>query len=97
MCVGYLCVWVKLVLVLFVGVGVWLLCGSLVGLDVGVVLLIVVFIFKLVEMKICCDVLVLVFFGFFVVVVGYLFDDGFFVVLYSLLLVIVLLVVLIGL
>src|SRR5690606_21276859 len=83
-------------LMLATAAAVFLSRGSLIGLDGGVLLLVVAFILKLVELSSRRDALVLIFLGFFVVVTGYLFDDGLLAALYSLLPVTGLLSALIG-
>lgn len=89
--------WIKAGLLLITAAGVWFSRGSLVGLDAGVLLLIVVFVLKLLEMRTRRDALVLILLGFFVVVTAYLFDDSLLMALFSLLPVTLLLAALIGL
>lgn len=89
--------WMKALLMIGAGFGVYLSRGSLVGLEAGVVLLIAAFILKLVEMRSYRDALVLIFLGFFTVVTSYLFNDGLLAGIYSLLPVTALLAAMIGL
>ncbi len=89
--------WVKAVIILAAGSGVYLSRGGLVGLDAGVVLLIAAFILKLLEMRTRRDALVVIFLGFFTVVTSYLFEDGLVAGTYSLLPVLALLAAMIGL
>ncbi|MCQ4295139.1 DUF3488 and transglutaminase-like domain-containing protein [Pseudomonas stutzeri] len=89
--------WLKALLMIGAGFGVYFSRGSLVGLEAGVVLLIAAFILKLVEMSSRRDALVLIFLGFFAVVTSYLFEDGLLAGLYSLLPVTALLAAMIGL
>ena len=89
--------WLKAMLMIGAGFGVYFSRGSLVGLEAGVVLLIAAFILKLVEMSSRRDALVLIFLGFFAVVTSYLFEDSLLAGLYSLLPVTVLLAAMIGL
>lgn len=89
--------WVKALMMVGVGGGVYLSRGSLIGLDAGVVLLIAAFILKLVEMRSRRDAWVLIFLGFFAVTTSYLFYDSLLAGLYSLLPVIALLAAMIGL
>lgn len=89
--------WLKALLMIGAGFGVYFSRGSLVGLEAGVVLLIAAFILKLVEMSSRRDALVLIFLGFFAVVTSYLFEDSLLAGLYSLLPVTALLAAMIGL
>lgn len=89
--------WVKALMMIGVGCGVYLSRGSLIGLDAGVVLLIAAFILKLVEMRSLRDAWVLVFLGFFAVTTSYLFYDSLPAGMYSLLPVTALLAAMIGL
>ncbi|ARU88729.1 DUF3488 and DUF4129 domain-containing transglutaminase family protein [Pseudomonas sp. M30-35] len=89
--------WLKAMLMLGAGVGVFLSRGSVVGLDAGVVLLIAAFVLKLVEVRTRRDALVLIFLGFFTVVTSYLFDDSMLTAAFSLLPVAALLAAMIGL
>ncbi len=89
--------WVKAVLMLATGFGVYLSRGSLVGLEAGAVLMIAAFILKIVEMRTRRDALVVIFLGFFAVVTGYLFEDSLLAALYSVLPVASLLAAMIGL
>lgn len=89
--------WLKALLMIGAGFGVYFSRGSLVGLEAGVVLLIAAFILKLVEMSTRRDALVLIFLGFFAVVTSYLFEDSLVAGLYSLLPVTALLAAMIGL
>ncbi|WP_217473807.1 transglutaminase TgpA family protein [Stutzerimonas stutzeri] len=89
--------WVKALLMIGAGLGVYLSRGGLIGLDAGVVLLIAAFILKLVEMRSCRDGWVLIFLGFFAVTTSYLFNDSLLAGLYSLLPVTALLAAMIGL
>lgn len=89
--------WIKALMMIGVGGGVYLSRGSLIGLDSGVVLLIAAFILKLVEMRSRRDAWVLIFLGFFAVTTSYLFNDSLPAGLYSLLPVIALLAAMIGL
>lgn len=89
--------WIKAVLMLGSGAGVYLSSGSLIGLDAGVALLITAFILKLLEVRTRRDALVLIFLGFFTVVTSYLFYDSLLAALYSLLPVLALLSALVGL
>lgn len=89
--------WMKALMMIGAGFGVYLSRGSLIGLEAGVVLLIAAFILKLVEMRSRRDALVLIFLGFFTVVTSYLFNDSLLAGLYSLLPIIALLAAMIGL
>lgn len=89
--------WMKALMMIGAGFGVYLSRGSLIGLEAGVVLLIAAFILKLVEMRSRRDALVLVFLGFFTVVTSYLFNDSLLAGAYSLLPVMALLAAMIGL
>ncbi|OYW91053.1 MAG: transglutaminase, partial [Pseudomonadales bacterium 32-61-5] len=89
--------WMKALMMIGAGFGVYFSRGSLIGLEAGVVLLIAAFILKLVEMRSRRDALVLVFLGFFIVVTSYLFNDSLLAGLYSLLPVTALLAAMIGL
>lgn len=89
--------WMKALLMIGAGFGVYLSRGSLIGLEAGVVLLVAAFILKLVEMRSRRDALVLIFLGFFTVVTSYLFNDSLLAGVYSLLPVIALLAAMIGL
>jgi transglutaminase-like putative cysteine protease len=89
--------WVKALMMIGAGCGVYLSRGSLIGLDAGVVLLIAAFILKLVEMRSRRDAWVLIFLGFFAVTTSYLFNDSLLAGLYSLLPVTALLAAMIGL
>lgn len=89
--------WLKALLMIGAGFGVYFSRGSLVGLEAGVVLLIAAFILKLVEMSTRRDALVLIFLGFFAVVTSYLFEDSLLAGLYSLFPVTALLAAMIGL
>ena len=66
MCARYPRSWLKVLMMIGVGGGVYLSRGSLIGLDAGVVLLIAAFILKLVEMRSRRDAWVLIFLGFFI-------------------------------
>jgi transglutaminase-like putative cysteine protease len=89
--------WVKALMMIGAGCGVYLSRGSLIGLDAGVVLLIAAFILKLVEMRSRRDAWVLIFLGFFAVTTSYLFNDSLLAGIYSLLPVTALLAAMIGL
>lgn len=89
--------WVKALMMIGAGCGVYLSRGSLIGLDAGVVLLIAAFILKLMEMRSRRDAWVLIFLGFFAVTTSYLFNDSLLAGLYSLLPVTALLAAMIGL
>ncbi|MBW7013106.1 DUF3488 and DUF4129 domain-containing transglutaminase family protein [Pseudomonas sp. N040] len=94
---GYPNAWVKALLMLLAGFGVFFSRGSLIGVEAGTALLVAAFILKLVEMRSRRDALVLIFLGFFTVVTAYLFDDSMLLAAYSLLPVCALLAALIGL
>ncbi len=89
--------WMKVLLMIGAGFGVYLSRGSLIGLEAGVVLLVAAFILKLVEMRSRRDAVVLIFLGFFTVVTSYLFNDSLLAGIYSLLPVTALLAAMIGL
>lgn len=89
--------WVKALIIIGTGVGVYLSRGGLIGLDAGVVLLVAAFILKLLEMRTRRDGLVVIFLGFFVVVTGFLFEDSLVAGAYSLLPIVALLAAMIGL
>ena len=93
----YPCGWMKALLMVGAGFGVYLSRGSLIGLEAGVVLLVAAFILKLVEMRSRRDAVVLIFLGFFTVVTSYLFNDSLLAGAYSLLPVTALLAAMIGL
>ena len=97
MCARYPRSWLKVLMMIGVGGGVYLSRGSLIGLDAGVVLLIAAFILKLVEMRSRRDAWVLIFLGFFAVATSYLFNDSLLAGVYSLLPVTLLLAAMIGL
>lgn len=94
---GYPPGWVKALLMVGAGAGVYLSRGGLIGLDAGVVLLIAAFILKLLEMRSRRDAWVLIVLGFFAVTTSYLFNDSLLAGIYSLLPVTALLAAMIGL
>lgn len=56
--------------------GVWAAQGSLIGLDSAVMLLLLLFMLKLLEMRKPRDALVVIYLGFFIVATAFLFDQG---------------------
>lgn len=88
---------IKFILVLALMAGVFYSRGTLVGLDGGVVLLIVAFSLKLLELRTRRDALVVIYLGFIAIAAAYLFNNSFLWVLYSLFPIVTLLAALIGL
>lgn len=88
---------VKIILIVIIGVGVYFSKGTILGLEGGLVLLVAAFSLKLIELKTKRDALVILYIGFLVVTTLYLYDNTFIWVSYSLLPIVALLAALIGL
>jgi len=73
---GYPGIWVQAVALIGVVAGVWVAQGSLIGLDSAVMLLLLLFMLKLLEMRKPRDALVVIYLGFFIVATAFLFDQG---------------------
>jgi protein-glutamine gamma-glutamyltransferase len=88
---------VKLLAMALVLVGVFAAEGSIIGLDAAVMLLLLLFMLKLLEMRSPRDALVVIYLGFFIVATAFLFDQSIFLALYQCFSVLVLVAGLVGL
>lgn len=82
---------------LLTGVAVFVTQGTLIGLDATVMLLLLLFMLKLLEMRSPRDALVVIYLGFFIVATAFLFDQGIPLALYQCFCVLVLVAALVGL
>src|SRR5690554_6384608 len=73
---GYPGILVQALALVGVVAGVWAAQGSLIGLDSAVMLLLLLFMLKLLEMRKPRDTLVVIYLGFFTVATAFLFDQG---------------------
>lgn len=80
-----------------IGAGVWLTERTLIGLDAAVMLLLLLFMFKLLEMRNPRDAIVVIYLGFFIVATAFLFDQSILLALYQLFSLLVLVAALVGL
>ncbi|HIZ50722.1 MAG TPA: DUF3488 domain-containing protein [Candidatus Pseudomonas excrementavium] len=67
---------VRVLALVLVTTGVFLVQGTLIGLDAAVMLLLMLFMLKLLEMRKPRDALVVIYLGFFIVAAAFLFDQG---------------------
>lgn len=77
--------------------GVWLTERTLIGLDAAVMLLLLLFMFKLLEMRNPRDAVVVVYLGFFIIATAFLFDQSIVLALYQIFSLLVLIAALVGL
>lgn len=77
--------------------GVYLTQGSLIGLDSAVMLLLLLFMLKLLEMRTPRDALVVIYLGFFIVATAFLFDQGIPLALFQCFSILILVAALVGL
>lgn len=77
--------------------GVWLTERTLIGLDAAVMLLLLLFMFKLLEMRNPRDAIVVIYLGFFIVATAFLFNQSILLALYQLFSLLVLVAALVGL
>ena len=82
---------------LLTGLAVYLSQGTLIGLDATVMLLLLLFMLKLLEMRSPRDALVVIYLGFFIVATAFLFDQGIPLALYQGFCVLILVAALVGL
>ncbi|MEL0168602.1 MAG: DUF3488 and transglutaminase-like domain-containing protein [Pseudomonadaceae bacterium] len=82
---------------LLTAVAVFVTQGTLIGLDATVMLLLLLFMLKLLEMRSPRDALVVIYLGFFIVATAFLFDQGIPLALYQCFCVLVLIAALVGL
>lgn len=80
-----------------IGLGVWLTEGTLIGLDAAVMLLLLLFMFKLLEMRNPRDAMVVIYLGFFIVATAFLFDQSIILAIYQLFSLLILVAALVGL
>ncbi len=83
--------------VVAIGLGVWLTERTLIGLDAAVMLLLLLFMFKLLEMRNPRDAIVVIYLGFFIVATAFLFNQSIVLALYQLFSLLVLVAALVGL
>lgn len=88
---------VKALALVLVVVGVFTVEGSLIGLDAAVMLLLMLFMLKLLEMRSPRDALVVIYLGFFIVATAFLFDQSIVLAAYQCFSVLVLVAALVGL
>lgn len=77
--------------------GVWLAERTLIGLDAAVMLLLLLFMFKLLEMRNPRDAIVVIYLGFFIIATAFLFNQSILLTLYQLFSLLVLVAALVGL
>jgi len=77
--------------------GVWFTERTLIGLDAAVMLLLLLFMFKLLEMRNPRDAIVVIYLGFFIIATAFLFDQSILLTLYQLFSLLVLVAALVGL
>lgn len=88
---------VKVLALGLIALGVFTTQGSLLGLDAAVMLLLLLFMLKLLEMRNPRDALVVIYLGFFIIATAFLFDQGILLTLYQFLSLLVLVAALVGL
>lgn len=88
---------VKTLAMVLVVVGVFTVEGSIIGLDAAVMLLLLLFMLKLLEMRTPRDALVVIYLGFFIVATAFLFDQSILLAAYQSFSVLVLVAALVGL
>jgi transglutaminase-like putative cysteine protease len=83
--------------IVLITLGVWLTEGTLIGLDAAVMLLLLLFMFKLLEMRTPRDAIVVIYLGFFIIATAFLFNQSIVLTVYQLFSLLVLIASLVGL
>ncbi|PKM05316.1 MAG: DUF3488 domain-containing protein [Gammaproteobacteria bacterium HGW-Gammaproteobacteria-6] len=83
--------------VLLIAIGVFVTQGSMIGLDAAVMLLLLLFMLKLLEMRHPRDAMVVIYLGFFILATAFLFDQSILLTLYQCFSLLVLVAALVGL
>ena len=94
---GYPGIISKVIALMVVVVGVFTSQGTLIGLDAAVMLLLLLFMLKLLEMRTPRDALVVIYLGFFIVATAFLFNQSIFLAFYQCFSMLVLVAALVGL